>query len=62
MGLKNFFDISQSSIGYSLQNESLKLNLIKLILLIFITHTGGTPTPIITHFFDILSVLHVNIT
>ena len=45
-----FFDISQSFIGYPLQNGLLKLNLIKLFLLFFITHTGGTPPPIITHF------------
>ena len=42
---KIFFDISQSSIDHLLQNESLKLNLIKLFLLFFITHTGGTPPP-----------------
>ena len=40
---KIFLDISQSSIGYSLQYESSKLNLIKLFLLFFITHTGGIP-------------------
>ena len=45
MGLKNFFDISQSSIGHPLQNGSLKLNLIKLFLLFLITHIGGTPLP-----------------
>ena len=48
---KIFFDISQSSIGHPLQNGSLKLNLIKLFLLFFITHTEGTPPPIITQFF-----------
>ena len=47
-----FFDISQSSIGHLLQNGSLKLNLTKLFLLFFITHTGGTPTPKYP-FFDI---------
>ena len=43
------------SIGHLLQNGSLKLNLIKLFLLFFITHTGGTPTHNY-QFFDILSV------
>ena len=44
--ISNFsFDISQSSIGHLLQNGSLKLNVIKLFLLFFITHTGGTPPP-----------------
>ena len=57
-----FFDISKSSIGHLLQNGSLKLNLIKLFLLFFITHTGGTAPPPNTPFFDILSVPLVNIT
>ena len=44
--ISNFsFDISQSSIGHLLQNGSLKLNVIKLFLLFFITHTGGIPPP-----------------
>ena len=48
---KIVFNISQSFIGHSLQNESLKLNVIKLFLLFFITHTGGTPQPSNTPFF-----------
>ena len=55
MGLKIFFDISHSFIGHPLQNGSLKLNLIKLFLLFFITHTGGTLQPIITHFLHTIS-------
>ena len=51
MGLKNFFDTFQSFIGYPLQNGSLKLNLIKLFLLFFITHTEGTRPPPNTPFF-----------
>ena len=59
---KNIPDISQSFIGYLLQNGSLKLNLIKLFLLFFITHIGGiSPTPKYL-FFYILSVLYINIT
>ena len=55
------FDISQSFIGHSLQNESLKLNLIKLFPLFFITHIGGIPPPLNTLFY-ILSVPYINIT
>ena len=47
---KFFFDISQSFIGHPLQNGSLKLNVIKLFLLFFITHIGGTPPPLNTSF------------
>ena len=55
---KIFFDISQSFIGHPLQNESLKLNLIKLFPLFFITHIGSTLTPPNTPFLHTISTLH----